>query len=71
VVLAEKGVQFFLYPAEKTATRLASKSGRSVWRYVEGDGWAGAVQEREGVCFMIAMHGNEEELRSYLGDPHR
>ena len=69
VVLAEKGVQFFLYPAEKTAARNASKSGRPVWRYVEGDGWAGAVQERDGVCFMIAMHGSEEELRSYLNDP--
>jgi hypothetical protein len=69
VVLAEKGVQFFLYPAEQTATRIASKSGRSVWRYVEGDGWTGAVQERDGVCFMIAMHGSEEELRSYLSDP--
>jgi len=69
VVLAEKGVQFFLYPVEKTATRVASKSGRPVWRYVEGDGWAGAVQERDGVCFMIAMHGSEEELRSYLSDP--
>jgi hypothetical protein len=69
VVLAEKGVQFFLYPAERTAARAASKGGRQVWRYLEGDGWAGAVQERDGVCFMIAMHGTEEELRSYLSDP--
>ena len=69
VVLAEKGVQFFLYPAERTAARAASKGGRQVWRYLEGDGWAGAVQERDGVCFMIAMHGSEEELRSYLSDP--
>jgi len=69
VVLAEKGVQFFLYPAEKAAARAASKRGRQAWRYVQGDGWAGAVLERDGVCFMIAMHGNEEELRSYLSDP--
>jgi hypothetical protein len=69
VVLAEKGVQFFLYPAERTTTRTAAKpGGRPVWRYVDGDDWAGAVQEREGVCFMIAMRGSEEELRSYLGD---
>ena len=71
VVLAENGVQFFLYPAEKTAPRGASKPGRPVWRYVEGDDWTGAVQERDGVCFMIAMHGSEEELRSYLSDPQR
>lgn len=71
VVLAEKGVQFFLYPAERRTARVASKPGRRVWRYVEGDGWAGAVQEHDGVCFMIAMHGSEEELRSYLSDPRR
>jgi hypothetical protein len=72
VVLAEKGVQFFLYPAEVSAGRASSKShGRPIWRYVEGEGWSGAVQEREGICFMIAMHGNEEELRTYLGDRKR
>jgi hypothetical protein len=72
VVLAEKGVQFFLYPAEVSAARGSSKShGRPIWRYVEGEGWAGAVQERDGICFMIAMHGNEEELRTYLGDRKR
>jgi hypothetical protein len=72
VVLAEKGVQFFLYPAEEKAAHNPAKPGaRPVWRYVEGEGWAGAVQEREGVCFMIAMHGSEEELRSYLGDRKR
>ncbi|HEX5176498.1 MAG TPA: hypothetical protein VFV83_05685 [Chthoniobacteraceae bacterium] len=71
VVLAENGVQFFLYPAERAGARVASKPERPVWRYVEGEGWAGAVQEREGVCFMIAMRGSEEELRSYLGEPRR
>jgi len=69
VVLAEKGVQFFLYPADRGTTRTVPRRGQQVWRYVEGDGWAGAVLERDGVCFMIAMHGSEEELRSYLGDP--
>ena len=73
VVLAEKGVQFFLYPAEVRAgpAPTTKASGRPIWRYVEGEGWAGAVQEREGICFMIAMHGTEEELRSYLGDRKR
>jgi hypothetical protein len=72
VVLAEKGVQFFLYPAEVSAGRASSKShGRPIWRYVEGEGWSGAVHERDGICFMIAMHGNEEELRTYLGDRKR
>ena len=71
VVLAEKGVQFFLYPAEKKPDSEAIKNGRPIWRYVEGEGWAGAVQQRDAVCFMIAMQGSEEELRTYLGDRAR
>ncbi len=70
VVLAESGMQFFIYQAE------AEKEGpvgnptpsRLSWRYVEAEGWTGAVRERDGVCFMIAMHGSENELRSYLTD---
>ncbi len=72
VLLAESGVQFFLYPGEKTDPRPSrqSQGDRSggTWR---DEGWAGAVQERDGVCFMIAMHGSEEELRSYLSDRQR
>ncbi|MGI8957170.1 MAG: hypothetical protein ACR2II_09695 [Chthoniobacterales bacterium] len=72
VVLAEKGVQFFLYPADKAAGHVTPKPGdRPTWGYVEAENWAGAVLEREGVCFMIAMHGTEEELRTYLGDRGR
>ena len=71
VVLAESGVQFFLYPAEKTGTQASPSPGRSIWRYVTSEGWAGAVEDRDGVCFMIAMRGSEEELRSYLADRRR
>ncbi len=72
IVLAEKAVQFFLYPADKTANRSTPKPGaRPEWGYVEVDHWAAAVLERDGVCFMIAMHGTEEELRTYLGDRMR
>jgi hypothetical protein len=71
VLLAERGVQFFLYAAnrEDPPAERSDKSAR--WRYVEGEGWAGAVTEREGVQFMIAMHGTEDELRSYLADRSR
>ncbi|MEO7168296.1 MAG: hypothetical protein ABI787_12850 [Spartobacteria bacterium] len=67
VLLAERGVQFFLYPVEKGA-QPTPKPARPVWRYVDGDGWAGAVAERDGVCFLFAMHGTEAELRTYLAD---
>jgi hypothetical protein len=71
VLLAESGVQFFLYPSEKAGTGASPAPGPSVWRYVTSEGWAGAVEDRDGVCFMIAMRGSEEELRSYLSDPKR
>ncbi|MGI8890777.1 MAG: hypothetical protein ACR2G0_08360 [Chthoniobacterales bacterium] len=71
VVLAEKGVQFFIYPAAQSPAEAKQGSGRPVWRYVDGDGWAGAVRNRNGVCFMIAMHGTQQELRGYLGDRTR
>ena len=71
VLLAESGVQFFLYPSEKGGTHPSPAPGPPKWRYVEDEGWAGAVEERDGVCFMIAMRGSEEELRTYLADHQR
>ncbi|HEY3663604.1 MAG TPA: hypothetical protein VGL24_10660 [Chthoniobacterales bacterium] len=72
VVLADRGVQFFLYPADKSSGQSTPKpETRPTWGYVEGENWAGAVQEHDGVCFMIAMHGTEDELRAYLADRAR
>jgi hypothetical protein len=71
VLLEESGVQFFLYPAETGEKKGSLMPGRSVWRYVTSEGWAGAVENRDGVCFMVAMRGNEEELRAYLADRQR
>ena len=72
VVLADKGCSSFF-------TRRTSRHGRATpkpdtrptWGYVEAENWAGAVQEHDGVCFMIAMHGTEDELRAYLADRGR
>ena len=68
VVLAESGMQFFIYQAEKEDPVGRPTPSALTWRYVEAEGWTGAVTERDGVCFMIAMHGSERELRSYLAD---
>jgi hypothetical protein len=63
--VAEKRMQFFLFPAEADP-----KSGRiedfSDWRVVELEGWTGVVQQRNGVCFMAAIRGSEKDLRPYL-----
>ena len=60
----EKRMQFFLFPAEP------DKQGKindfSDWRFVEQEGWTGAVTQRNGVCFMAAIRGTEKDLRAYL-----
>ncbi len=71
VLLAEKGVQFFLFPGDKTNGSRETPEERRAWHYLKGDGWAGAVQVHDGVCFMVAMRGDDEGLRHYLGDRMR
>lgn len=61
----EKGMQFFLFPAERNAKTGAALSF-SGWRYVEQEGWTGVVQERNGVCFMAALRGREKDLAPYI-----
>jgi hypothetical protein len=63
--LAEKRMQFFLFPAERNA-----KTGAVLkfpgWRYVHQENWIGAVTQRNGVCFMAALRGREKELAPYI-----
>ena len=61
----EKGMQFFLFPAERNAKTGAALEF-SDWRYIEQEGWTGVVQERNGVCFMAALHGREKDLAPYV-----
>src|SRR2546429_1669674 len=63
--VAEKRMQFFLFPAERN-----SKTGAVMrfpdWRYVHQEGWTGAVTEHSGVCFMAAIRGGDKNLTPYL-----
>jgi hypothetical protein len=63
--VVEKHMQFFLFPAERDV-----KSGKvldfSGWRYVEQEGWVGVVHEKNGVCFMACLRGQEKDLASYI-----
>ncbi len=36
------------------------------WRLISGEEWVAAVQEREGLCFMIAFRGSQSEMDQYL-----
>jgi hypothetical protein len=68
--VVEKRMQFFLFPAEKDP-----KSGEMTdfddWRFVELEGWTGAIQQRNGVCFMAAVRGAEKNLKPYLDKQKR
>ena len=63
--VVEKRMQFFLFPAEKNP-KDGSVTDFSDWRFVELEGWTGAVQQRNGVCFMAAIRGREKDLAPYL-----
>ena len=66
--VAEKHMQFFLFPAERD-----SKTGAVLrfpgWRYVHQEGWTGAVTEHSGVCFMAAIRGRNKDLEPYIARP--
>jgi hypothetical protein len=66
--IAEKRMQFFLFPAERD-----SKTGAVLrfpgWRYVHQEGWTGAVTEHSGVCFMAAIRGRDKDLETYIAGP--
>lgn len=64
----EKRMQFFLFPAERNPKDEKAREF-SGWRYVEQEGWAGAVQVRAGVCFMASMRGDRRDLAPYLAAP--
>ncbi len=63
--IKEKHIQLFLFPAEKNP-KGSPAPDFSDWRFVEEEGWVGAVQQRSGVCFMAALRGTEDELARYL-----
>ena len=63
--VVEKRMQFFLFPAERDA-KTGAVRGFSGWRYVDQEGWTGAVSQRNGVCFMAALRGPEKDLAPYI-----
>jgi hypothetical protein len=68
--VAEKRMQFFLFPAERNA-----KTGAVLkfpgWRYVHQENWIGAVTQHNGVCFMAALRGREKDLTPYIPKTNR
>jgi hypothetical protein len=68
ITVPEKRMQFFLFPALRTA-KDNKPPHLEGWRYVAQEGWTGAVQVRGGICFMAALRGEEKDLAPYLSRP--
>jgi hypothetical protein len=66
VALAESGLQFFLYPSDPPDRRADPTPAEPTWGYVENEGWTGAVEQRNGVCFMVALRGSKKDLEPLL-----
>jgi len=65
IAAAEKRLQFFLFPADRDP-KTGQPEEFAGWRFVEREGWTGAVQQRNAVCFMAAVRGGRKDLASYL-----
>ena len=63
--VSEKRMQLFLFPA-----RRSSKTGQPEefqgWRFLEQEGWTGAVRARQGILFMATIRGPKKDLAAYL-----
>jgi hypothetical protein len=64
IEVAEKRMQFFLFPAEQQQDGRGNKF--TGWRSIDQEGWVAVVQQRNGVCFMAALRGSKKDLMSYL-----
>ena len=63
--LVEKRMQLFLFPADRDAKTGVAEHFDG-WRYVDQDRWTGVVEERNGICFMAAVRGSENDLAPYI-----
>ncbi|MFN2542329.1 MAG: hypothetical protein ABR514_09210 [Chthoniobacterales bacterium] len=64
--VTEKRMQFFLVPAERDPKTGNAPPDFSDWRFVEQEGWSGAVRQQQGVLFMAAIRGDRNQLAPYV-----
>jgi hypothetical protein len=65
VTVPERRMQFFMFPAARSPKDKKPMEFTG-WRFVEHEGWTGAVQMRGGVIFMAALRGTKKDLEPYL-----
>jgi hypothetical protein len=65
IMLPENRMQFFLFPAARNP-KDAKPMEFEGWRYIEHEGWSGAVRAKTGICFMAAMRGERKALEAFV-----
>ena len=65
VAVQEHRMQFYFFGAPRKA-RNGQPEEFSGWRFLEQDGWAGAVHEQDGVCFMAVLRGTKKDFAPYV-----
>lgn len=65
ITVPERRMQLFLFPAARSP-KDKKPMEFSGWRFLEHEGWAGAVQVRSGVIFMAAIRGEEKDVAAYV-----
>ncbi|MDQ6862173.1 MAG: hypothetical protein M3032_13595 [Verrucomicrobiota bacterium] len=70
IAIPEKRIQLFLFPAAQNPKN-ARPQEFDGWRYVEQEGWSGAVQVKDGVAFMAALRGDKKDLASFVARQQR
>jgi hypothetical protein len=69
IMLPAHRMQFFLFPAARNPKDAKPMEFKG-WRYIEHEGWSGAVQEKAGICFMAATRGDRKVLEAFVaGQP--
>ena len=63
----KSGCSFF-FSRPRKIPKTAALTDFPGWRFVELEGWTGAVQQRNGVCFMAAMRGQRKRSRALSGE---
>ena len=67
IMVPEKRMQFFLFPAARNP-KDAKPMEFEGWRFIEHEGWSGAVRAQDGICFMAATRGDRKVLEAHLAN---
>ncbi|MGA8659366.1 MAG: hypothetical protein WB586_24850 [Chthoniobacterales bacterium] len=62
MAVGDKEMLFYLFPSADLGVRL--RKGK--WAVVDGEKWVGGVTAMKDMCFVVAFHGTQDEMKKYL-----